>query len=191
MFVFPYTSSLGLHQTSRVFCCWIGSLAIWLGINFSVIGYILKNLKWTGMAIPFWVRKYMWFASHLKIYLLYWNGIYIFIKHFIFNWEWKTRRSNFRMGSPFLKRISVLRLYMLSWYNRLIRKPIIKGNSCYILWTSVSICSKIYSSMYWLQRLEEETGLLENLGGTTLSRVYWLPEYNLILWGYLLQIDTL
>ncbi len=62
--------------------------------------YTLKNFKWTGMAIPCWVRKYLICFSS-EIYFLYWNVIHIFIKHFIFIWEWKTRRSKFEMRSPF------------------------------------------------------------------------------------------
>ena len=60
--------------------------------------------KW--MAKLFWVRIYVICFSS-EICFLYWNGIHIFIIHFIFIWEWKNRHSNIRMGSPFSKRIPV------------------------------------------------------------------------------------
>ncbi len=54
-----------------------------------------KNFKWTGMAKPFWVGKYVICFSS-EIYFLSWNGIPIFILHFTFIWEWKkTRCSKF------------------------------------------------------------------------------------------------
>ncbi len=45
----------------------------------------LKNLELTGMAMPFWLGKYVNCCSS-EIYFLYLNGVYM--KHFICIWEY-------------------------------------------------------------------------------------------------------
>ena len=75
------------------------------------------------MALPFCLRKHViCFLS--EIYLLCWNRIHIFIKHFIFIWEWKTSRSKFGMEFPFPNEISILRVWALA--KRLILKLIVQ-----------------------------------------------------------------
>ncbi len=69
-----------------------------------------KKLKWTGMAIPFWVRKYVICFSS-KIYLLYWNGIYIFVKYFIFYLGTENLSLQVRNGISILKKNIRLRVY--------------------------------------------------------------------------------
>ena len=72
--------------------------------------YTLENLKWTRIAIPFWLRKnVICFSS--ENYLLCLNGTHIFVKHFIFIWEWKTCCGKFGMELPFPNEIPVLRVY--------------------------------------------------------------------------------
>ncbi len=63
--------------------------------------HTLKNLKWTGMAMPFWVRIYViCFLSEI-----YWITTRNFIS------QWKTHRSSSRMESPFSSnKIPVLRV---------------------------------------------------------------------------------
>ena len=89
-------------------------------MSFCVWCYTLKNFKWKGTAIPFWLRKnVICFPS--EIYLLCWNGILIFIKHCIFIWEWKTCHSKFGMELPFPNAIPALRVYVYTRESNLVK----------------------------------------------------------------------
>ncbi len=69
----------------------------------------------------------MWFASHLKLYFVYWNGIHNVITYFILIWEWKTCRSKFGIYFPLPNAIPVLRVYSCSKLN-----PFLNSVSCWI-----------------------------------------------------------
>ncbi len=56
-----------------------------------------------------WEKNVICFSS--EIYLLCWNGIHIFMKHFIFIWEWKTPHSKFGMELPFPNAMPILRVH--------------------------------------------------------------------------------
>ena len=62
-----------------------------------------EKLKWTGMAIPFWVRIYVIFHSH-EIHFLYWNGIHIFHYTFYFYSRMENPSQQVQNGTSISKR---------------------------------------------------------------------------------------
>ncbi len=91
----------GLHQAK-------GSLMAWVIVVLkqgSLFWYdnTLKNLKWMAMALPFWLRKKMWFASHLKFILYVGRGYIHFRLTFYFYLRMKNQSHQVRNGTSISK----------------------------------------------------------------------------------------